>query len=108
MSFTKIMSLSELEAVPEGRAITQLSPIGPIALTRYEGKVYAFEDSCTHDGGPLASAEGSEMDGPCIVCPRHGAQFDIRTGEAVRMPATEAIEVFEVRIIDGQIEVDLD
>ncbi len=108
MGFIKVISEAELLEVPEGSAISKRTRMGPVALTRFENKIYAFQDSCTHDDGPLASAEGATLEGPCITCPRHGAQFDIRTGEVLQMPATEAIEVYEVRVVEGQVEVNLD
>lgn len=108
MNFIKVATEAEIEALPEGQILSKRTRRGPVALTRYDGKIYAFQDTCTHDDGPLASADGATLDGPCITCPRHGAQFDIRTGEVLMAPATEAIEVYEVRIVDGQVEVNLD
>ncbi|MEQ9364391.1 MAG: non-heme iron oxygenase ferredoxin subunit [Leptospirales bacterium] len=108
MGFIKVISEAELLELPEGRAIAKRTRMGAIALTRYENKIYAFEDTCTHDDGPLVSAEGSTLEGPCVTCPRHGARFDFRTGEVLRMPATEPIAVYEVRVVDGQVEVNLD
>ena len=66
------------------------------------GTLYAIEDICTHDGGPLVEGE---LDGYEIECPRHGARFDIRTGRALRMPAFEPIETYEVRIEGDEILV---
>lgn len=67
---------------------------------------YAVEDVCTHDGGSLA--EGEVIDTYEIECPRHGARFDIRSGEALVMPAFEPIETFEVVVRDGDIYLSLD
>ena len=58
-----------------------------VALFNLNGEIYAIEDVCTHDGGPLV--EGTIVDGCEVQCPRHGARFDIRTGAAVRFPAFE-------------------
>jgi 3-phenylpropionate/trans-cinnamate dioxygenase ferredoxin subunit len=58
---------------------------------------YCVDDVCTHDGGPLG--DGELVDGT-IACPRHGAQFDIKTGEALCMPATENTIVHQVKV-DG-------
>lgn len=70
-----------------------------VVLVRYEDDVYCVEDVCTHDGGTLGDGE---LDGHCLVCPRHGAKFDVRTGEAVAMPATEPTIAFEVKL-DGDM-----
>jgi 3-phenylpropionate/trans-cinnamate dioxygenase ferredoxin subunit len=62
--------------------------------------LYAVEDRCTHDGEPL---EGAEVESCQIVCPRHGAQFCVRTGEALTAPAYEPLRTFKVRVTDGRI-----
>ena len=66
-------------------------------------RYYALEDVCTHDGGPLG--EGELEDGQ-IVCPRHGAHFDVRTGAALTLPAFEAVQTYEVRVTDGDLLVE--
>ena len=68
-----------------------------VILFRVGDDYYCIDDVCTHDGGTLSDGphEGCE-----IKCPRHGARFDVRTGEALCMPATNATAVHEVRI-DG-------
>ena len=68
-----------------------------VVLIHAGGDWYCIDDVCTHDGGPLG--EGP-LEGDTIACPRHGAKFNIRTGEALTMPATEPTAVHEVRI-DG-------
>lgn len=76
-----------------------------IAVFNVDGRYYAVEDLCTHDDGPLADGE---MYGFEIECPRHGARFDIRTGEVKRMPAVIPIEHFEVRVEGNDIQIALD
>ena len=66
-----------------------------VAVFHVGGQFYALDDVCTHDGGPLAEGQ---LDGYQIICPRHGARFDIRTGEALTMPATEPTAAHEVKI----------
>lgn len=101
MAFTALLKDDELA---EGQMRTVHSDAGRIALARVQGQVYAFQDLCTHDDGPLA---GGALEDFCVVCPRHGARFDIRSGAVLEMPATEDIEVFAVRVAEGMIEVDL-
>ncbi|HHZ88067.1 MAG TPA: ferredoxin, partial [Chromatiaceae bacterium] len=67
-----------------------------------DGEYYAIEDVCTHDGDCLT---GGEIDGDEVVCPRHGARFSIKTGEALTAPAYEAVETFPVKTEDGKIWV---
>lgn len=73
-----------------------------IAVINCDGHVYAIEDVCTHDGGVLT---GGEIDGCEIQCPRHGARFNIETGEALSAPAYEPIATFPVRIEGGMVQV---
>lgn len=68
-----------------------------VVLIHAGGAWYCIDDVCTHDGGPLG--EGP-LEGEAIVCPRHGAKFDIRTGAALTMPATEPTAAHETKI-DG-------
>lgn len=73
-----------------------------LVVFNLDGKYYAIEDVCTHDGGQLT---GGEIEGDQIICPRHGARFCIRTGAALTAPAYEATATFPVRIENGQVQV---
>lgn len=75
-----------------------------VALFHVEGKFYALDDVCTHDGGPLAEGE---LEGCEIICPRHGARFDIRDGRALTMPATSATASHEVKVEGGEVFIRL-
>lgn len=76
-----------------------------IAVANIEGDLQAFDDMCSHKRCSLAEGE---LDGTTISCPCHGAAFDVLTGEVLNGPATEPIDVFEVRIEGGSIEVAVD
>ncbi len=73
-----------------------------VAVINLGGKFYAIEDMCTHDGGELT---GGHIEGCEIVCPRHGARFDITTGDVTAPPAYEPIETFPVRVEGGMVQV---
>lgn len=73
-----------------------------LAVFNCEGQIYAIEDVCTHDNGQLS---GGEMEGCEVICPRHGARFDIRTGEALTPPAFEPVDTFPVKVDGGRIYV---
>ncbi len=73
-----------------------------VAVFNLDGEYYAIEDVCTHDGGQLT---GGSVEGAEIVCPRHGARFCIRTGEALCAPAYEPTTTFPVRIENGEVHV---
>jgi len=69
-----------------------------------DGSFGAIDNVCTHDGGVLGEGE---LEGSCVECPRHGARFDLRTGEVKALPAVFPVNAYPVRIVDGRIEVDL-
>jgi len=73
-----------------------------VAVARSIDGFFAIEDLCTHDGAELA---GGAVEGAEIVCPRHGARFCLRTGEALTPPAYEAVRVFEVKLESGRVWV---
>ncbi|HEY6325695.1 MAG TPA: non-heme iron oxygenase ferredoxin subunit [Candidatus Cybelea sp.] len=74
-----------------------------ILLCNLDGKIYAIEDVCTHDGGPL---DQGTLEGEHVVCPRHGATFDVRTGDALTLPAVVALMTFEVNVEGDDVYVD--
>lgn len=73
-----------------------------VAVFNLNGRFHAIEDTCTHDGGELASGE---LEDEVIICPRHGARFSIITGEVLGPPAYEAVHVFPIRIESEVIQV---
>jgi 3-phenylpropionate/trans-cinnamate dioxygenase ferredoxin component len=73
-----------------------------VVLFHVDGRFYCLDDRCTHDDGPLG--EGRLCD-HTIACPRHGAKFDIRTGAALSMPATEPTETHEVQVQGDDVYV---
>lgn len=77
-----------------------------VLVFNLEGEFFALEDRCTHDDAEL---DGGDVVDGCIKCPRHGACFDIKTGDAKSAPAYEATDRFECRINEqGIVEVDID
>lgn len=75
-----------------------------VAVANAEGKFYAFGNICPHAGGPIGDGF---LEGCIVECPWHAAQWDIRTGEALTALATADIPLFEVRVIDDDIEIKL-
>jgi 3-phenylpropionate/trans-cinnamate dioxygenase ferredoxin subunit len=65
--------------------------------------MYAIEDACTHDGGAL---DQGELEGCRIMCPRHGAYFDVRTGAALTLPAVMPVRTYAVRVEDDSVFVE--
>ena len=78
--------------------------IGDLAIVVFNvgGQFYSIGDVCTHDGGPLGEGE---MDNHEVICPRHGARFDIRDGRAVKLPAAAPTKSYPIRVNNNNIEV---
>jgi 3-phenylpropionate/trans-cinnamate dioxygenase ferredoxin subunit len=92
--FVKIASVAE---VPDpGKKVFELDD-AIVVLFHVDGRFYCIDDVCTHDSGPLSDGV---LCGHSIACPRHGAKFDVCSGKALTMPATEGTTVHEVKV-DG-------
>jgi 3-phenylpropionate/trans-cinnamate dioxygenase ferredoxin subunit len=72
----------------------------PIVIINLAGQLYAIGDVCSHDNGPLGDGE---LIGFEVVCPRHGARFDIRSGKATRSPAFIDIPAYPIKVEQGNI-----
>ncbi len=77
-----------------------------VVVVHAGGKFYALDDVCTHDGGPLSDGAIDPV-GCTIACPRHGAKFDLATGDAKTMPATKPTVAHEVKVEGDQVFVRL-
>ena len=75
-----------------------------VSVARVQGKLYAFEDLCKHEGCPLSAGL---LTGTTLMCQCHGSQYDVTSGAVLRGPATEALETYQVREKDGEIQIRL-
>ena len=99
--FVKVAALTD---IPAGASkLVEVNQVR-VALFNLNGEIYAIEDVCTHDGGPLV--EGTIVNECQVQCPRHGARFDIRTGAAVSFPAFEATNTYAVQVKDGAVWIE--
>jgi 3-phenylpropionate/trans-cinnamate dioxygenase ferredoxin subunit len=82
--------------------------VGSVAVGVYNlgGEFYALEDRCSHDDGPLCEGDFDPETGVAI-CPRHGANIDIRSGQPRTLPATEPVATYPVRVEDGIVKLDV-
>ena len=97
--FERVATVTEIP--PNGRKSIVVDDV-PALLVRVGNDFFAVEDVCSHDGQPLT--DGPVADG-AITCPRHGAKFDLKSGQALCMPATRAIPNFAVQVREGEIFV---
>jgi len=81
--------------IPDGKMKEVAVGTTKVMVANVGGEFFAIGNSCTHEGGPLARGR---LEGYIVTCPWHGSQFDIRSGQAVRSPATKPELRYEVRI----------
>jgi 3-phenylpropionate/trans-cinnamate dioxygenase ferredoxin subunit len=99
------IAVAEESELPNGeRLFLEIDDI-TLVVFNIAGKYFAIGDVCSHDDGPIG--EGEFEDEYEIACPRHGARFDVRSGEVMSLPAIVDIPAYPVRVVDGQIEVGL-
>jgi 3-phenylpropionate/trans-cinnamate dioxygenase ferredoxin subunit len=102
------VEVAEADAFPPGA--TKLVAAAPgvyVGVYNCGGTLYAIEDRCSHDDGPLCEGDWDEE--TCrVVCPRHGSAFDLETGRPLSLPAFQPVETYPVQIVDGMVVVDVD
>jgi 3-phenylpropionate/trans-cinnamate dioxygenase ferredoxin subunit len=99
-----VCPLSELS--PGERRLVEWQDL-EIGVFNCRGTVYAIEDRCSHDDGPLVEGELDEQ--ACTIeCPRHGSRFDIRTGKPMTLPAYVPVDTFPVIIEDDTIKLEVE
>jgi 3-phenylpropionate/trans-cinnamate dioxygenase ferredoxin component len=98
------LEILPLDQLPDGERIFIEAADRSIVILNLAGKLFAIADVCSHDNGPLGDGEIEECE---LICPRHGARFDIRTGKATSLPALVDIPAYPLRVMDGMIEIGL-
>jgi 3-phenylpropionate/trans-cinnamate dioxygenase ferredoxin component len=100
------IAVCPLEELPPGSM--RLVAAGPVEIGVYNcgGTLYALEDRCSHDDGPLCEGDW-EPDECIVVCPRHGSRFDITSGRPLTLPAYLPVETYRVAVRDGVVVVEV-
>jgi 3-phenylpropionate/trans-cinnamate dioxygenase ferredoxin subunit len=99
LEYIPVGSVEELKA--GGRLFIEIDEKS-IVILNVAGQYYAIADVCSHDDGPVGEGD---LEGYEIICPRHGARFDIRTGNVLALPAFVDIPAYPVRLAGDQIEI---
>jgi nitrite reductase/ring-hydroxylating ferredoxin subunit len=101
---TEIVRVAALDELPPGRlAYVDVDGL-PIALANVDGVIYAFGDSCRHEGGPLSAGV---LVGATVTCPWHGWTYDVRSGKSVVPPIGLRLPTYPVTVRDGAIYVEI-
>jgi 3-phenylpropionate/trans-cinnamate dioxygenase ferredoxin subunit len=98
------LEVCRLEELPVGAVRLVHADGRAVGVYNCGGELFAIEDRCSHDDGPLCEGDW-EPDACVVVCPRHGARFDVRTGRPLTLPAYIPVEVFPVRVRDDGVVV---
>jgi 3-phenylpropionate/trans-cinnamate dioxygenase ferredoxin subunit len=99
VEFVAVAVVDDLD--DEGRLLLEIDG-QPIAVFKIADAYFAIADFCSHDDGPLAEGD---VEGHDVICPRHGAHFDLRSGKALSLPAVVDIPAYPVRLEGEQILV---
>ena len=99
---TEFVKVAEVREIPPGGMKRVEAHGAQITVANANGTFFAFDDSCTHDGGPLCEGE---LDGDSVICPWHFSRFNIRTGEVIESPAHEPVRSYPVRVENDSVLV---
>jgi 3-phenylpropionate/trans-cinnamate dioxygenase ferredoxin subunit len=100
-----LKTIAKVSETPPGTISVHEAGGVRIALCNVNGRFYAIDDVCTHDGAPL---DQGELEGDLVECARHGAKFDVTSGRAVVLPAIRPVKTYPVQIEGDDVQVDIE
>lgn len=100
----RFVEVAKKSQIPENGAISVEVEGKRLALVNLGGEIYALDDDCPHEGGPLSEGQ---IVGDEIECPWHTSHFDIKTGRVTMDPATKDVATYRVRLLGDAVEVEL-
>lgn len=98
----EFIEVADVADLPNGERIFIEIDEYSIVLLNIGGQYFAIADICSHDDGPLGDGE---VEGLEIICPRHGARFDVSSGKALSLPAVVDIPAYPIRVVNGSIHI---
>jgi nitrite reductase/ring-hydroxylating ferredoxin subunit len=101
MAFTKVATVQE---VPAGKGKQVKVGGKTIALFNVGGTFLAIDDTCTHRGAPLSEGE---IEGNEVICPWHGARFDLTSGAVMAPPAPKGVSAYKVQVVGDEVQIDV-
>lgn len=96
------VSIAEAAAIEEGGSRVFYVFEKEIAVFRVDGRFYAIDNRCPHRQEPLCAGE---VAGPVVICPLHGARFDLRTGRGLPGPHQTDVASYDVLVADGTLKI---
>lgn len=99
----EMIAVAQKKNISAGQGISVEVKGKRIALFNVDGAFYAIDDECSHAGGSLA--DGS-LNGHVVMCPLHGAEFDVKTGQVLSEPAEDAVKGYKVRVDGDDIKIE--
>jgi len=96
------IEIAPVDQIPDGERLFVELGGKSIVLFNLAGKIFAIGNVCSHDNGPVGDGEIEKNE---IICPRHGARFDISTGKATSLPAMVDIPAYPVRVVEGMVQI---
>ena len=100
----EFVSVGNEAVVEEGKLAAFELGLERLAVAKVDGKLYAFDDPCPHRQCSLAEGR---LQGTVVTCPCHGSRFDVTTGERLRGPAVRGVRAFAVRVVAGDLQVEI-
>jgi len=100
MAFTKVATVQE---IPVGQAKKVKIGDKDVAIFNVNGTIFAIDNSCPHRGGPLSEGE---IEGADVICPWHGARFNLATGAHLCPPANRGVNAYKVQVVGDDVQID--
>ena len=101
-SNVEYLDIAPASELPNGERLFVEVESKSLVIFNIADQYFAIGDICSHDDGPVGDGD---LEGFNVVCPRHGGEFDVRTGKAVQLPAVVDIPAYPVKVVDGMIQV---
>lgn len=98
------IEIAQMKHLTTGKMMRVQTQGKNILLANAEGRLYAVDDACTHEEASLSIGC---LQSCYVKCPLHGSRFDLRTGKAMEEPATEALQVYPLKIENGLVFIEI-
>ena len=100
----EFLALGSADDIPDGEVRAFDANGVPVAVANVGGTYYAFDDTCPHRQCSLAEGE---LEDTTIVCPCHGSEFDVKTGDVVNPPARDPVATYETKVDGGRVQISI-